>query len=48
MAMKLGNDLYGKQLLMIYKTEAIVDTKVEYLDPIKDIYERSLKIKGLK
>ena len=48
MALNLDTDEYGKQLLLIYKTEAIRESKIEDLDPIKELYERSLKIKGFK
>ncbi|QOY54217.1 PhnD/SsuA/transferrin family substrate-binding protein [Candidatus Sulfurimonas marisnigri] len=37
----LGNDERGKQLLMLYKSQIIVETKLEDLKPIKDLYEKS-------
>jgi ABC-type phosphate/phosphonate transport system substrate-binding protein len=41
---KVQTDERGKQLLILYKTETITDTKVEDLKPIQKLYEKSLQI----
>lgn len=48
MAKNLRSTVRGKQLLALYKTEILVDAKVEELEPIRAIYTENIQLKKRK
>lgn len=43
-ALRLDSDVRGRQMLALFQTESIIETKLEDLQPIKKLYERYMRL----